>query len=362
MHISSDLLALSPTPEWQGRAKYHITRSQMTLWNSPVGKRGLDYLMKERGLTEATIRYFRLGYNPADTFDPPELWGLDGKKVYIPGPGIVIPHISGVDSDNQPVVWGLKVRRFAPPGNWDGKRQNWRYTAPRGTVTCLLGVNGWGMGETLPPGLLNGTAYKRPLLFCSGEFDMMTAWQEAGPGHEKGAIVDVCSLAGEGKNVPAAWFDYCMAYKLILIGYDADGPGAKYGSKLVESMAQAKPLKWPIKDAKDINELVATQKGNLKALLGRSIIDNLLVETPPAAKPSSLDLVKLTKFQKFPVKIFWPHGYPETGDECFIGGEIPFDCFLSIYHTPERLAQGLNLLFLFRLAQSYGGEFVEEIT
>lgn len=357
--LPDDLLALAPSPEWQSRARYHIMRCQNTLW-AAGGRRGLDYLMNERGLTEKTIRHFRLGYNGGDVFDPPDKWGQDGKKIYLPGPGIVIPHISGVDEEGKPVVWGMKVRRFEPPSNWDGKRKNWRYTAPRGTVTCVLGLDDFGQGLTGPPPSLAGPDYKRPLLFCSGEFDLMTAWQEAGPGSEMGAMVDVSSLAGEGKGLPGTWFDFCMAYELILIGYDADAEGQKATSKLVESLPQARNTLWlDVHDRpKDINAILTTPYFSVRDWLAVSVFRHMPRRAGPVVHDELQRMVERAQLS-YPLKIFWPVGYPPTGDECYSDANdgVAFDCLLSVYHTPDSLYKALYDIFLFRTCQALGGEF-----
>jgi DNA primase len=38
-------------------------------------------LEKERGLSPETQRAFQLGYNPANLYDAPARWGLDGRKI-----------------------------------------------------------------------------------------------------------------------------------------------------------------------------------------------------------------------------------------------------------------------------------------
>ena len=51
-------------------------------------KREITYA-EERGLSEETMRAFRLGYNPKNIYDDPKCWGLEGKKIWLPR-GIVI--------------------------------------------------------------------------------------------------------------------------------------------------------------------------------------------------------------------------------------------------------------------------------
>jgi hypothetical protein len=57
------------------------------------------------GLQESTLRAWGLGWCPRDVFDPPERWGLTGKRIYVLC-GVVIPHFVGDE------WWALKIRRF----------------------------------------------------------------------------------------------------------------------------------------------------------------------------------------------------------------------------------------------------------
>jgi DNA primase len=46
-----------------------------------AGAGARQYLEKERGLSPETQRAFQLGYNPANLYDAPARWGLDGRKI-----------------------------------------------------------------------------------------------------------------------------------------------------------------------------------------------------------------------------------------------------------------------------------------
>ena len=75
----------------------------------------LDYL-HWRGLTDSTIRFWRLGYNPSGLRDKREAWGLDidskANSIYLPH-GITIPCLITRDWSNQAQeLWYIKVRRI----------------------------------------------------------------------------------------------------------------------------------------------------------------------------------------------------------------------------------------------------------
>ncbi len=57
----------APTGDWQTAAQTFILRAEETLW-SEVGAKARRYLELERGLTEETMRRWRLGYNGAEGF------------------------------------------------------------------------------------------------------------------------------------------------------------------------------------------------------------------------------------------------------------------------------------------------------
>ena len=83
-------LKAAELPElWQQQARTLCNDAYKRLWSSD-GTEGLGYL-HERGLKDKTIRAAALGYIESDAWDNPELWGLEDKKVYIPGPSVVIP-------------------------------------------------------------------------------------------------------------------------------------------------------------------------------------------------------------------------------------------------------------------------------
>jgi len=127
-------------------------------------------------LCEHTLRTWGLGWCPRDLFEPPEQWGLTGKRLYLPR-GVVIPHFVNGD------LWALKVRRFVgdvPTKAADGGK----YGGPRGGQIALYGVD-----------LLQGSP--RPLFLVEAELDALLLWQAAGD------LVDVAALGSASRTLPA---------------------------------------------------------------------------------------------------------------------------------------------------------------
>ena len=220
-----------PTPLWQERALAFIDYTEKQLW-SEAGKCALAYLLDQRGLAEATIRRYRLGFNPRCLHDKPvKRWGLaEGKSVYLSG-GIIIPCI--VSS----TCWYVQVRR---PVQGDtlhkylgGPLPQWRpdakYMAVRGGTLALFGADDLRGGG-------------RPLLFAEGEFDAMLAGQELGD------LADVTTFGGAGKaasGIPGRWVWRLLPYETILAGYDGDAAGQAGASRLAAMSKRISPVTIP---------------------------------------------------------------------------------------------------------------------
>lgn len=194
-----------PAIAWQTRGRTYLERAQAVLWEN-AGAVGLTYL-HGRGLADATIKTWGVGWCPQDVYRAPKVWGLaDGKNIYFPR-GVVIPH--QVDGE----LWALKVRRFvgAAPAR---KEEGGKYGGPRGGSAVLYGV-----GELRRDG--------RPLVIVEAELDALLLWQEAGD------LVDVVALAGAGRQIPARWLVHLLAYPRIFAALDADGTGALNNARLL---------------------------------------------------------------------------------------------------------------------------------
>jgi DNA primase len=163
-------------PAWQEAVDQVVTESEAVLW-SKDGRGALDWL-RARGLDDATVRRFRLGFNP---------------RQYNTEPLAVL----GVDRENRPQ--GLWVRRgvtipWVRPGSWysvaddaDGdpgarwvgcnvRRLDAEFGDPDKPKYSALAGSERGHGYPWP----DCPAPGEPALVCEGEFDALVAWQEAG--------------------------------------------------------------------------------------------------------------------------------------------------------------------------------------
>jgi DNA primase len=196
-----------PSDKWQARAAAFVRYAHDKLWND---KRAMCYLAG-RGLIEATIATFSLGYNPRDLHDTVEHWGLDGKPVWLPC-GIVIPHrryLATDCSDGYWPIWFVNIRR--PVGNP-------KYCGPRGGVR----------------GIYHGPIAGHPvLLLAEGEFDTMLAWQSAND------LCDVMTLGGARHRIDVLDSYTLMRYAAIVATYDLDAAGER-GSEYLRSAVGAR--------------------------------------------------------------------------------------------------------------------------
>lgn len=194
-----------PAEAWQVKAGMFVDDCERCLW-SAEGVKALEYL-HGRGLNDDTIKFYRLGFNPKDYYDPRELWGLpehpEGKGVWLPK-SIVIPCFDGPD------LWYVNMRRPAGDPKY--------YKIP-GSKAAVFGVYHL-LGAEL-------------VLLVEGEFDCMLANQY---------IRDVCGVATLGaaskKFDVSTWGRYFMPARVILAALDADQAGAAGADQLRQLSAQ----------------------------------------------------------------------------------------------------------------------------
>lgn len=181
---------LEPTPRWQAAALAFVERCEARLWPL-VGARARAYL-QQRGLREATLRAWRVGFQPAyGLHHPAETWDLAGERVHLPR-GIVLPWFGAGQ------LWQVKVRL-------SGGDPDRRYLAIRGGHPWLFGV------DTLVAG--------RPAALLEGELDTLLVAQEAGD------LVATASL-GACRKLPGPRALARLSAGTPLLGiYDADAEG-----------------------------------------------------------------------------------------------------------------------------------------
>jgi DNA primase len=208
--------AAPPAVAWQERARVVVQEAAAALW-SPVGARALGYLQEQRGLSAATIRAAQLGYLPAERYEPPAAWGLDGERhVWLPA-GLVIP------CEAQGALWYAKIRR--PSGEP-------KYIAPRGWRPALYGAD---------------TLAGRPLLVLTeGELDALLLRQAAGD------LIDVATLGSASQRLSGRWLSCLLPAQRVLAVYDQDMAGQRGAAALAALSARVRRVR-PL-DGKDLTE------------------------------------------------------------------------------------------------------------
>ena len=89
---------IAPSDLWQTKAGLFLNWTEKQLWSND-GRTSMEYL-KGRGLSDETIRAFRLGWNPTDFYRERQEWGLPekrddrgrAKRLWLPA-GIIIPMV-----------------------------------------------------------------------------------------------------------------------------------------------------------------------------------------------------------------------------------------------------------------------------
>jgi DNA primase len=214
-----------------------------------------DYL-HWRGLSDDTIHFWRLGYNPHKMQDTGAGWGIT-KPVILPR-GITIPCLVTCDwSTHAKDLWYVKVRQVA------GKP---KYLNVTGGQDALFGADNLYIAG-------NGSSFG---LLTEGEFDTILA----------GQIVPEVGFATLGSAVNsldlAAWGAYLLPLRWLLAAYDLDKAGAKGAAKLVGELGKIHLVRVPAlragdKDLTDYNQaggdLWAWLRYNLETL---GALDGLL--------------------------------------------------------------------------------------
>jgi DNA primase len=118
-----------------------------------------------------------------------------------------------------------------------------------GEIAKYRGVKGNRTSAIYGAGHLTG---ERPALFCEGEFDVMTAWQELRD------LVDVATLGAATTRLDlATWGAYLLQPETILVLYDPDQAGQAGASYWEELTTRARSCSLP-DGVKDINDYHTT--------------------------------------------------------------------------------------------------------
>ncbi len=189
----------SPPPDsWAAKASMLVAWAEDQLW-SENGKEIQRWLLKERGLTDTTIKDMRLGWIPKDLRREREDWGLPRqlkdngkpKSLWIPM-GLVIPY----SLDNGIVK--VKIRRSDPA---HGPRY---YLLPGSSTTPMI------IG-----------AHKKSIVVVESELDAILIHQEAGD------LVGVVALGSAQVRPDREAMRSLEIAEAILVALDLDMAGAK---------------------------------------------------------------------------------------------------------------------------------------
>jgi len=212
-----------PSTLWQQQVMDLIHQSQVILWNDTyVNIR--NWLHKERGLTESTVKKTGLGWIPQDHYADRESWGLAAKikddgtktKLWIPA-GLVIPCFS----NNQ--LHRVRIRRHYPSDDM-------KYYIVTGSsmVPMILG---------------NGNT----IILVESELDAILLDQEAGD------LVSITALGSSEIKPDTIFYEQLKQADRFLVSLDTDKAGADSSWKFwMEHFPQA--IRWPVIKGKDPTE------------------------------------------------------------------------------------------------------------
>ena len=224
---SIDALALgSRASLWHSRAELFIVAAEETLWSDlESGRLALMYL-RNRGLSDATIRHWRLGWHAATTYEQREQWGLpmetDRRKSWIPR-GIVIPW--AVDGR----LRAVKLRR----PDVDVRSTGDKYIALAGSSPVLFGAD-----------LLN----RHPCaILLESELDAILTDQEAGD------LIGVAATGSAKGMLPPEAIAHFLPVSRLLVAYNADAAGEQAAGRLLKLTARARRVLVPM--GKDPTEM-----------------------------------------------------------------------------------------------------------
>lgn len=238
-------LATWHDPDWQSAVDLVVTEAEAALWK-PEGRQALGWL-RSRGLDDATIRRFRLGFNPMGyETDPVEALGANRRNrpqgLWVCR-GVTIPWVapgawySKLDGDPGTRWVGCNVRRL-PAGDPAGEPPSPKYLALPGSERG----HGYPWPEATAPG--------EPAIVCEGELDALTAWQEAGH------VANVVTFGGAGQKLDRddarAFLAVCPDWLLL---FDQDDAGDGSARELIRREPQrCKRLILPA-GVNDLNDL-----------------------------------------------------------------------------------------------------------
>jgi DNA primase len=219
-----------PTESWQDLA---WTALDICRKNLETAEPAVDFLL-DRGIGANTWERFNLGYCPGAKFG----------DIYIPR-GVVIPCTAGGE------IWYFKIALL--PGDTVkcekcGKQVLARHPCPNcGKVNKYRGVKGNRTAAIFNADDLEGA---ETALFCEGEFDCLTIWQETQ------GLQPVATLGAATNRLDlATWGAYLVGLHQILVTYDPDQAGKTGAAYWLGLTGRAREIRLP-EGVKDINDLL----------------------------------------------------------------------------------------------------------
>jgi hypothetical protein len=248
-----------PSRQWQERAAAVIHHAQRLLWSSR-GQSALDFL-RQRGLTDDTIRSAHLGYIPRTREgswfkDDGRYWGRGHEEgyeasVWLPE-GVLIPWSAGGQ------IWKLHVRRLRGLEDGDAK-----YVQITGSHEGCYHID--------------AICVDAPLVLCEGEFDAIAGEQACG---------DLAAFVATGATTRARrdrWLARMGLASCVLVAYDDDAPnrngkragdaGSAYWMRILPHAIRWMP--W----AHDLNEML-TLRQDIRAWVTLGVAVAASNETP----------------------------------------------------------------------------------
>jgi DNA primase len=202
------VMAEPPDEEWQEKAMQIVAECELALWETAAGAKARKWL-NNRGLRDATIEKWHLGFNGADQ----ERHGLFVHR------GITLPCWN--ETDNQ--MRYVKVRRAIGES---------KYTQVKG------GKPGLCMADTLPG--------HRQAFICEGEFDALLLWQEIEE------LAAVCTFGSASAHEIDRWLPSLLAIEQFYIAADNDEAGEAMAAYWLKATKRA--VRAVVPAGKDITE------------------------------------------------------------------------------------------------------------
>lgn len=212
-----------PDAQWQRRGRLFVDLAHDCLL-SAAGRAAREYLHHRRGLSDATIQRWQLGYNPDGGGRDAEEWGsVTTGRVWL-SEGIVIPQ------EWNGTLWGIKIRKLT-----DAPRSR-KYVQVEGSRRALVGSACTDDGQ-----------HASTVVVTEGEFDAMLLAQVAG---DLAGVVTMGSAAG----VPSTrWLWELRDARRFLVAYDSDFAGQS-GAQVWAQRSQRVQVIRPV-GGKDLTEM-----------------------------------------------------------------------------------------------------------